>query len=134
MAHAHVNPLHVVWVVLARVEVVHRPRSGIVAASGDEFGLWAVSGHHGRVGSGVDDKVGTVAGLDGEVETRVHFSAHRQQAAVRSLQVQILRAGQIEVGRCEVNRGYGFETEEATIEEEKPKAKAGFETVGADEF
>ena len=31
-------------------------------------------------------------------------------------------------------QGYGFETEEATIEEEKPKAKAGFETVGADEF
>ena len=31
-------------------------------------------------------------------------------------------------------QAYGFETEEATIEEEKPKAKAGFETVGADEF
>ena len=31
-------------------------------------------------------------------------------------------------------QGYGFETEKATIEEEKPKAKAGFETVGADEF
>ena len=30
--------------------------------------------------------------------------------------------------------GYGFETEEATIEEEKPKAIAGFETVGAAEF
>tara|TARA_R100000231_G_C5277360_1_gene150550 strand:+ start:70 stop:762 length:693 start_codon:yes stop_codon:yes gene_type:complete len=30
-------------------------------------------------------------------------------------------------------KGYGFETKEA-IQEEKPKAAAGFETVGADEF